>query len=310
LFSFLKIESSQAARHGGCFPPESTVLSESGSVKKLSELSVGDRIQSMDSQGRLVFSPVLLFLDRDLTEERDFVQLQSADGASVTMTASHLIYTVASQDLLEDVDVDLMNGQLQSNSLQSGENNSSAEEEDRLLDQMMANATMERFGTRLKATFASKVQIGDWIVSTGPDGLPKPQRVIGVSAVTQRGVLAPLTEEGTLVVDQVVVSCYAVIDDQAIAHWAFAPVRLLNNVHKSLVHFWRALSWWNHDRTTSESSSSSSSSSIPVRISVEARSTTASESASKPPTLVGIHWYAKMLYRIARFVLPSHLVFN
>ena len=261
----------------------------------------------MDSQGRLVFSPILLFLDRDLTEERDFVQLQSADGARVTLTASHLIYTVASQDLLEDVDVELMSG---SNSL-NGENSSA--EEERLLDQMMANVTMESFGSRLKATFASKVQIGDWIVSTGLDGRPNPQRVVGVSAVTQRGVLAPLTEEGTLVVDQVVVSCYAVIDDQTIAHWAFAPVRLLNNVHKSLIHFWRAISWWNHDRTASSSSSSSSnsssSSSIPVS-NVEARMTKEQISASKPPTLVGIHWYAKMLYRIARFVLPSHLVFN
>ncbi|KZS08135.1 Hedgehog protein [Daphnia magna] len=255
----------------------------------------------MDSQGRLVFSPVLLFLDRDLTEERDFVQLQSADGATVTMTASHLIYTVASQDLLEDVDIDLMNEQLQSNSLTSDES-SSAEDEDRLLGQLMANATMERFGSRLKATFASKVQIGDWIVSTGPDGRPKPQRVVGVSAVSQRGVLAPLTEEGTLVVDQVVVSCYAVIDDQTIAHLAFSPVRLLNNVHKSLVHFWRAISWWNHDRTTVDEAGSS----IPVKH-VEARSMT---NENRPPTLVGIHWYAKLLYRIARVVLPSHLVFN
>ena len=214
---------------------------------------------------------------------------------------------MASQDLLEDVDVELMSG---SNSL-NGENSSA--EEERLLDQMMANVTMESFGSRLKATFASKVQIGDWIVSTGLDGRPNPQRVVGVSAVTQRGVLAPLTEEGTLVVDQVVVSCYAVIDDQTIAHWAFAPVRLLNNVHKSLIHFWRAISWWNHDRTASSSSSSSnsssSSSSIPVS-NVEARMTKEQISASKPPTLVGIHWYAKMLYRIARFVLPSHLVFN
>lgn len=297
----VKSESSQAARHGGCFPPESTVLVENGTTRKLSELSVGDRIQSMDSQGRLVFSPVLLFLDRDLTEERDFVQLQSADGATVTMTASHLIYTVASQDLLEDVDIDLTNEQLQSNSLTSDES-SSAEDEDRLLGQLMANATMERFGSRLKATFASKVQIGDWIVSTGPDGRPKPQRVVGVSAVSQRGVLAPLTEEGTLVVDQVVVSCYAVIDDQTIAHLAFSPVRLLNNVHKSLVHFWRAISWWNHDRTTVDAAGSS----IPVKH-VEARSMT---NENRPPTLVGIHWYAKLLYRIARVVLPSHLVFN
>lgn len=295
-------ESSQAARHGGCFPPESTVLTENGGTKTLSELSVGDRIQSMDAEGRLVFSPILLFLDRDLTEERDFVQLESADGSRVTLTASHLIYTVASQDLLEDVDVELMNG------LASSENSSS--EEERLLDQMMTNTTIQQFGSRLKATFASKVQIGDWIVSTGPDGRPSPQRVVGVSTVTQRGVLAPLTEQGTLVVDQVVVSCYAVIDDQSIAHWAFAPVRLVNNVHKSLIHFWRTISWWNHDRNSSSGSSSSSNnnnnnssnSSIPVR-NIEAR-------RSSTTTPMGIHWYAKMLYRIARFVLPSHLVFN
>lgn len=272
------------------------MLTENGGTKTLSELSVGDRIQSMDAEGRLVFSPILLFLDRDLTEERDFVQLESADGARVTLTASHLIYTLASQDLLEDVDVELMN------SLASTENGSA--EEEKLLDQMMANTTIQRFGSRLKATFASKVQIGDWIVSTGPDGRPSPQRVVGVSAVTQRGVLAPLTEQGTLVVDQVVVSCYAVIDDQSIAHWAFAPVRLVNNVHKSLIHFWRSISWWNHDRNHSSSNYNNdrSHSSHPVR-NVEATSTTTTHP-------MGIHWYAKMLYRIARFVLPSHLVFN
>lgn len=286
--SFLFTESSQAARHGGCFPPESTVLTESGAVKKLSELLVGDRVQSMNEQGQLVFSPVLLFLDRDLNDQRQFVQLQSADGAKVTLTASHLIYTVAaSQDLLEDVDVGSDNFQQQMNEIERVED---AEEENRLLDRLMVNVTVGQLGSRLRATFASKVQIGDWIVTTGRDGRPVPQRVVDVSAVVHQGVLAPLTDQGTLVVDQVVVSCYAVIDNQAIAHWAFAPIRLANNVREGFIHFWRTL-----NSPVSASSSSSSRSS----------STTKTTNNN-----VGIHWYAQMLYRIARFVLPSHLVFN
>lgn len=200
------------------------MLTESGAVKKLSELSVGDRVQSMNEQGQLVFSPILLFLDRDLNDQRQFVQLQSADGAKVTLTASHLIYTVAaSQDLLEDVDIGGDNFQQQQQQMNEIERVEEAEEENQLLDRLMVNVTVGQLGSRLRATFASKVQIGDWIVTTGRDGRPVPQRVVDVSAVVHQGVLAPLTDQGTLVVDQVVVSCYAVIDNQAIAHWAFAP---------------------------------------------------------------------------------------
>ena len=156
----------------------------------------------------------------------------------------------------------------------------------------MVNVTVGQLGSRLRVTFASKVQIGDWIVTRGGDGRPVPQRVVDVSAVVHQGVLAPLTDQGTLVVDQVVVSCYAVIDNQAIAHWAFAPIRLANNVRQGLSHFWRTLS-----SPVSASSSSSS-------------RTSSSSSSTTSSTSVGIHWYAQMLYRIARYVLPSHLVFN
>lgn len=247
----------------------------------------------MDEQGQLVFSPILLFLDRDLNDQRQFVQLQSADGAKVTLTASHLIYTVAaSQDLLEDVDIGGDNFQQQQ--MNEIERVEEAEEENQLLDRLMVNVTVGQLGSRLRATFASKVQIGDWIVTTGRDGRPVPQRVVDVSAVVHQGVLAPLTDQGTLVVDQVVVSCYAVIDNQAIAHWAFAPIRLANNVREGFIHFWRTL-----NSPVSASSSSSRSS-----------STTTTSTTTNNNNNVGIHWYAQMLYRIARFVLPSHLVFN
>jgi len=260
------------------------VVTEDGTKKTLSELKVGDKVQAVDEQGRLVYSPVLLFLDRDLSDkERDFVQLLSADGSRVTLTASHLIYTVSGQDLLEDVDLD---ADMSNNIIEDGDEEKTTT---KLLDQMMANVTLDRLlGSRLKATFASRVQIGDWIVSADPTtGRLTPQRVVDVLAIVRQGVLAPLTVQGTLVVDQVVVSCYAVIDDQYIAHWAFAPVRLLNNVHQGLIHLWRSIS------TVGRSQA------------VDARSTVVVS-----PEGAGVHWYARMLYRIARFALPSHLVYN
>ena len=40
------------------------------------------------------------------------------------------------------------------------------------------------------------------------------------------GLAAPLTEEGTIVVDGTLASCYAEISSHMIAHAAFFPVRL------------------------------------------------------------------------------------
>ncbi|GLH07236.1 Protein hedgehog [Gryllus bimaculatus] len=61
----VKSESSQAAKSGGCFAAESTVQTPGGR-RALAELRVGDEVLALDpATGRLAFSPVLLFLDRD-----------------------------------------------------------------------------------------------------------------------------------------------------------------------------------------------------------------------------------------------------
>jgi hedgehog protein len=270
----------------------------------------------MDSDGQLVYSEVLLFLDRSSDEERDFVVLKAEDGSQITLTASHLIYTVSAEDLQEDMDL---------NEEENWQSNSIDDEDRQMakrLKELNVTVSNDLLRSRLKATFAYKAQIGDWIVVTDASGRAQPQRIVDVSVVHKRGVYAPLTSQGTLVVDNVVVSCYAVIDDQSLAHWAFAPIRILNNIQSSMVHFWKSFSgsvrWWRYHQGTTVSPLSFNplkfSSKLielfnlqvsPVRY--EARSSTDVPAGSAP---VGIHWYAKFLYRIAKYILPSHLVYN
>ena len=221
-------ESSGAARHGGCFPADATVRTQGGQSKRISELAIGESVAAVDSVGNVVYSPVLLFLDRDAEQRRNFVVLRTERGAQLTLTPSHLIYTIATNDI-------------------------------------------DANDAQLVATFAHRVQIDDWIVTVDSDGHSRRQRVVDVGVAAHTGVFAPLTEEGTLVVDDVVVSCYAVVDDQRLAHWAFAPVRMWTRIC-------RALGLCSQDVAASATQ--------------------------------GVHPYAQFLYGIARTMLPSHLVYN
>lgn len=88
-------ESAATDKHTGCFTGQSKVVLEDGRQKNMSQVTVGDRIQSVDDQGNLVYSEVLMFLDREPEEKTRFVSLKTEDGASLTLTASHLVYAGA-----------------------------------------------------------------------------------------------------------------------------------------------------------------------------------------------------------------------
>ncbi|KAM4698139.1 indian hedgehog protein [Rhinophrynus dorsalis] len=77
-----------------------------------------------------------------------------------------------------------------------------------------------------QAVFASRVRPGQYILVLGVPGLI-PAKVISVSTQKDIGVYAPLTHHGTLVVDNVVVSCFAVVQKQRLAQLVFWPLRVL-----------------------------------------------------------------------------------
>lgn len=222
-------ESSQAAKYGGCFSADSTVRTSTGARRKLSELQIGESILAYDVvESRLVYSDVIMFLDWDPEQNREFLHLELASGKTLTVTPTHLLLIAAS------------------------------------------NAS--------RTIYAEQLQVGDRLLVRDSNELVVKDVVVRVRPVLRKGVFAPLTTTGTVVVDDVVASCYAVVDSQRIAHWAFAPVRLIFSVRTSINRLWDFVSF--ADSTTKKSIS---------------------------PAERGVHWYPKMLYTVANYLLSSHL---
>ncbi|XP_043914782.1 sonic hedgehog protein-like [Protopterus annectens] len=86
--------------------------------------------------------------------------------------------------------------------------------------------------------FAGQVKEGQFVFVVKPGNKDvEPVRVEKVYRVQGYGAYAPLTEEGTVVVDNILASCYAVFSNPSIAHWSLAPFRWLNSMNKVLECF-------------------------------------------------------------------------
>lgn len=71
-----------------CFPAFATVELESGSIKRMDELSIGDRVRT----GSDSFSDVFMFTHKLAHVVNDFVRIQTAAGQELTLTHSHYLY--------------------------------------------------------------------------------------------------------------------------------------------------------------------------------------------------------------------------
>lgn len=118
--------------------------------------------------------------------------------------------------------------------------------------------------------FADRVEEGDQVFVFDHTGLLRPQKVVDLKAVLSKGVVAPLTREGTIVVNSVAASCYAIVKSQSLAHWGMAPMRV-----------WSALK----ERFCSTSIGKSQQNTAQLQN--------------------GVHWYAKTLYSIKNYILPK-----
>lgn len=121
----------------------------------------------------------------------------------------------------------------------------------------------------MSAIFASQVQPGQKVfVFDAERRRLEPVTVKRIYTQEHEGSFAPVTVQGTIVVDQVLASCYAVIEDHDLAHWALAPVRL--------AHWLSTLLFSSQPQASAQND--------------------------------GVHWYSKILYQLGTWLLDSHSI--
>lgn len=79
--------------------------------------------------------------------------------------------------------------------------------------------------------FADLIRIGDFVLVNVNSTL-EPRRVTKLTREIHRGVYAPLTYDGTIIVNSIAASCYALIEKHSLAHTAFMPMRSLHRIEE------------------------------------------------------------------------------
>ena len=149
----------------------------------------------LNEKGKFTYSPVIAFLDRRNDAELKYTTVETEDGTEITLARSHLIYKANH-----------------------------------------GNSSQLQKPTHTQPVYAPKVKVNDYIFTRLSEyNKPQPSKVVKVTNTKRAGTYAPLTLEGTIVVDNVLVSCYAVIDDHRLAHTTLAPLRLLYHSMPRLV---------------------------------------------------------------------------
>lgn len=188
---------------------------ESGGHTSMSDLRPGERVLASAGGGELVYSEVLAFLDRDPVTWKLFYTLHTEAGARLSLTAAHLVFV--------------------------SEGNCS-------------EGAAPAPGA-LRTVYASEAQPGQCVLVSGSEAGQRPgegrlSRITQVRLKESRGAFAPLTRQGTVVVDGVVASCYAVVEQHSLAHWAFSPLRFIHSwtgstgSHGDGIHWYSRLLHW------------------------------------------------------------------
>ncbi|WAR04765.1 SHH-like protein [Mya arenaria] len=138
----------------------------------------------------------------------------------------------------------------------------------------IVNQNMSLTIDRMDAVFAESVEEGQFLLIGERDSIRLSQ-VTAVTVETRRGIYAPLTKHGTIVVDDIVASCYAFIDNIVIAHAAFAPMRAYHDISQFLPSY-----TWSVDNN---------------------------DTSVATPT--GMHWYANVLYTVGRTLFSKDTLY-
>jgi len=80
--------------------------------------------------------------------------------------------------------------------------------------------------------WAEKLNKGDEILVLSSKHANKTywEEIIDIDQIEKQGLMAPLTEEGTIIVNNVHTSCYAIVKSHTLAHLALSPYRIYHRL--------------------------------------------------------------------------------
>ena len=170
-----------------CFPGLSTVELRSGEHRLMSDLVPGDEVLAMDNNGHMTYSSVITILHAEQRSSVKFWYLKTTSGNELRVSEYHLVYT----------------GDCSSTSVSYND---------------FIYAKDLQFGDclRVRVDSDAKNQLSSEM-----------QEISEISIHRLDDVYAPLTTLGTIVVDDVVASCYASIRYHGLGQLAFAPLQYM-----------------------------------------------------------------------------------
>ncbi|KAJ0036795.1 hypothetical protein NQD34_005472 [Periophthalmus magnuspinnatus] len=160
--------------------------------------------------------------------------------------------------------------------------------------------------TKYQVQFSSRAKVGDYVLIRKKGGQVAPSKIITVSVEKSMGVYAPLTEEGTLFVNGILASSYALVEDHRLAHWAFGPMRTFFTFNQLL---WgeTSITYNITDKTVNTKVLQDKTficeqtpQSTPLGLKIRWKCPMFREVSF-------VHWYAKLLYNFGFIILDSSL---
>jgi len=174
----------------GCFWGANMVHLSSGRQKKISDVKVGDSVLAVDQNGKLLFSQVIMQLHHGPEETTEFHVIRTKTGRNLTLTPTHLIYKAENNKPNLDFDD----------------------------------------STSSQPRFAMNIKKGDFVFVFDKSSGMIIDHVVSNDIEIRKGVYSPLTAHGSIIVEDILASCYAHLEDHSLLHMAFAPARWFNDI--------------------------------------------------------------------------------
>ncbi|KAI6205544.1 Intein splicing protein [Aphelenchoides besseyi] len=159
-----------------CFTADTMVRLSSGEQKRMDELKQGDWVLSANGS-QMVYANVESWIHRMPEIEADFHRIELTDGKVLKLTAKHYLYKTE------------------------------CTAEDRPI-------AFEKVNTH--PVYAERVNEGDclYAIPENEDGYFVQKRVKKVDIVTERGIYAPMTSNGDIVVNDIFASCFNILNNR------------------------------------------------------------------------------------------------